>query len=341
MRVMIPLLLALSLATADAQAPEPAPCPRISAPAKFKMGNASIDAGISRSNTGIVPSGFVDLPDQPVVHGIDVSKYQDAADFKSVYDCGARFAYVRLTGGTNPDHELLYRTHWANARAAGLIPGPYHNLTILPDDIKRLRSGTLASLREQVPKLLSAATAHGEKQAEIFLARLQEVLSLDPGGAEGKLPWLPVALDLSSRPMAGMPPDYAKEFGGVYGATICGFINKIRQSSFGKRPIMLFLSPSEFSEYGLDGKLRCGSAQNDDIIIWLRFRSQNGLGYRDSLEPSLTNRFCGEGKTQNICRFEQYTSFGGFAVFQKGAPLDLDRFYGTEQQLLDLAGERP
>ena len=26
---------------------------------------------------------------------------------------------------------------------------------------------------------------------------------------------------------------------------------------------------------------------------------------------------------------EQYTSFGGFAVFQPGAPLDLDRFLGS------------
>jgi GH25 family lysozyme M1 (1,4-beta-N-acetylmuramidase) len=79
-----------------------------------------------------MPKGFVALSDgTPVVHGIDVSKWQGSVDFIKIASCGGRFAYIRLSAGQNPDNELEYRALWNNARYANLHVGPYHNLTFI------------------------------------------------------------------------------------------------------------------------------------------------------------------------------------------------------------------
>lgn len=114
-------------------------CKEVTAPAAFQIvwSKDAKDAG----NDGVKPLGFVDLRSAgPVVHGIDISSYQDEADFTSVKTCGAAFAYVRLSASTYKDNELKYRTHWANVRAAGLVPGPYHNLSVLPREVSNIRA---------------------------------------------------------------------------------------------------------------------------------------------------------------------------------------------------------
>jgi|CXWL01.1.fsa_nt_gi hypothetical protein len=60
---------------------------------------------------GIVAPGFVGLAGAAVIHGIDVSVVENDTNFSRARECGAQFAYVRLSEGTR-DTEPLYRTHW-------------------------------------------------------------------------------------------------------------------------------------------------------------------------------------------------------------------------------------
>ena len=126
-------------------------------------------------NHGIIPKGFVAYQDKsPVVHGVDVSKWQSHADFKRIQACGGRFAYVRLSAGTFPDNELEYRVHWANARGVGLLPGPYHFLTV------PALNAEASDDKSANDKLMAESLASATQQAELFMARLHEVLSLEP-----------------------------------------------------------------------------------------------------------------------------------------------------------------
>jgi len=45
---------------------------------------------------------------------------------------------------------------------------------------------------------------------------------------------------------------------------------------------------------------------------------------------------CASDRKVDRCVFHQYTSYGGFALFQKGEGLDMDRFYGSGRQLQEL-----
>jgi hypothetical protein len=120
-------VLTAQIVVAAAQA---APCPIQKASAQIPFRD-SVKQSALPGNVGIVPGGFV-APEGvgPVVHGIDVSKWQDTVNFMRAYECGARFAYIRLSTGTDPDKELAYRDFWANARSYGLLVGGYHNLAV-------------------------------------------------------------------------------------------------------------------------------------------------------------------------------------------------------------------
>ena len=133
------LLSGASYAALAQDAPNKIVCKDVTAPAAFEVvkSHDAKDAG----NDGIKPLGFVNLGSAvAVVHGIDVSSYQDEADFTSVKTCGAAFVYVRLTASVNKDNELKYRTHWANVRAAGLVPGPFTIVSVLPREVANIRA---------------------------------------------------------------------------------------------------------------------------------------------------------------------------------------------------------
>ena len=321
---VLALMVALIASAGFASAQERAngKCVRVTAPQPFQMKKARENVSGSPVNAGIIPNGFVDLPGRNVVHGIDVSKYQEDADFKSVADCGGKFAYVRLSAGTAGDNELLYRTQWANARAAGLLPGPYHNLSILPK-----AAATFAGLRQQdldakVQQLLPVAGESGRHQAKPFLARLDEVLSLDP---RGSATYLPMALDLSATPLPTAKAEQRIAFSKLYKAVACGFMQEIRRSKHGTEPAIVFIEAANYAFYGI-ADAGCGL---ETLRVWLRFRPTDGSSADRQVSAEQYVALCGEpraGGTER-CVMEQYTSFGGFAIFRPGAPLDLDRFY--------------
>src|SRR5690349_15150680 len=103
---IVPLALLLLLLFSSTGFAQSSPCPIIQAPAQFEQKGADAESTTVPGNRGIMPGGFVSVADQPVVHGIDVSKWQASADFVRVKECGATFAYVRLSAGQNPDNEL-------------------------------------------------------------------------------------------------------------------------------------------------------------------------------------------------------------------------------------------
>lgn len=76
-----------------------------------------------------------DAPHDMAVHlatgnalGVDVSDYQEGADFGKIAATGYTFVYVKASEGTTgPDStQRLVGTHWKNAGAAGLVRGLYH-----------------------------------------------------------------------------------------------------------------------------------------------------------------------------------------------------------------------
>lgn len=317
-------------------------CSKVRAPAAFKMGRTRPGSGERPVNAGIAPAGFVELADgTPTIHGIDVSKYQDEADFKSVAECGGRFAYVRMSAGTDPDNELLYRTHWANVRASGLVPGPYHNLSVVPATTGELRTVPETELQSRVDQILPYARASATIQAKIFLQRLNEVTSLDPRTGTTPPPYLPIAVDLSSRPFAEEAPVRRLAVGRVYGAMVCRFLEEVRGSADGRRPAILFIGLADYDAYGL-AQAPCDLTAP---YIWVRHRPADGTSFRTNYPAAVVERICARRPTHQVaargdgtasgstgrCIMEQYSSYGGFAVFRPGAPLDLNRLLLDEE----------
>lgn len=119
---------------------------------------------------------------------------------------------------------------------------------------------------------------------------------------------------------------------------ICTFVKAIGQSHFSKEPVLIFIDPKNYVDYNL-ASAPCNLA---GAMIWLRYRSSDGDTFAKSLPQDILGVVCLKyssdlekytaGMKVGRCVMEQYTSFGGFAVFQPGAPLDLDRFLGSIEQ---------
>jgi hypothetical protein len=284
------------------------------------------------TNIGVVPTGFVAPSDgSPVVHGIDVSKYQTDPIFAGVRECGGDFAYIRLSAGREPSNELSYRAFWANAKAAGLLTGPYHHLTVTDatSSLHQLEQGELDVLREHN---VTQAVA----EAKLFKTRLTELLGYDPladqaPGTYGG-PYLPAMLDVTETPQASMSQTDRNLFSPIYGAAICAWIKEFQSDErFKNQPVVLFTKPFVFREYQL---VRAPCDLNQ-LKVWVFYHSRTGdrpLTEKDPNYREAIEELCLQGG-KNRCVFEQYTSYGGFAVYLTGAGLDLDRFIGTLEGL--------
>lgn len=62
-------------------------------------------------------------PGNNIVRGVDVSDYQEKLNWDQFAAMGKQFAYVKCA--ENGVASKLYKTHTANARKSGLIPGAY------------------------------------------------------------------------------------------------------------------------------------------------------------------------------------------------------------------------
>jgi GH25 family lysozyme M1 (1,4-beta-N-acetylmuramidase)/uncharacterized protein (DUF2141 family) len=69
------------------------------------------------------------------VEGIDVSQFQGTVNWSTVYNSGKRFAFVRASR-TNLDLDPNLNANMTNAKAAGVLVGPYHR--VLPQGVDEL-----------------------------------------------------------------------------------------------------------------------------------------------------------------------------------------------------------
>jgi hypothetical protein len=310
-------------------------CNRQTAPGKFELTTEGRASSGFATDVGIKPTGFVDLKSgAATVHGIDVSKYQDEANFSLAYKCGARFAYIRLSGGENEQNDHMYRLHWPNARAAQLLTGPYHNLSVIPAGARRWYSAKSDERPAILRGLKSIASASGRTQAQMFLGHLDEMLSFEVQGQNGARPtYLPIAIDLSTDPLPAANDAERQQFGVIFGTVACSFVQTVRSNQkTAHAKIILFARPHIYAAYGLN-RSECGL---EELPVWISYHSRDGDRYDApgaSGDKAAVDYLCRPRSADDRCIIQQYTSFGGFAVFKPGSPLDLDRFYGNEDQL--------
>jgi GH25 family lysozyme M1 (1,4-beta-N-acetylmuramidase) len=319
-------------------------CPRTLAPGNYPLYGKPDALTKLPENMGIKPEGFVIVHDQNTVDGVDVSKWQDYTDFRRVYTCGGRFAYIRLSAGLNADTEDLFLDHWSNARSiltkngqTTLNPyvGGYHFLTLVRDDER-------ADLDrpEQLKKLIDENRVSAQMQARLFLSQLYEVLQNEPAGMNtiGQQ-FLPPALVLALQPQPTGTASQKLAIGQAYGTAACAWIDIVkRDKRFSKHAIMVFTSPSIFAQYGLASN-PCILQQN---YVWLYLHTLDGdRAPPDQTSPSYKQyaALCLDSRGNDRCIIQQYTSFGNFASFDGKSPLDLDRFYGTDATLQSLLEE--
>ncbi len=337
MRVHLHILLPFYVVLSLGRPAFAADCPQVYAPQTFAIKGDTVKPTATPQNRGIVANGFVGLASGvSVVHGIDVSKWQPSADFVRAKQCGAKFAYVRLSAGTRADNELEYRSHWSNARSVKLMVGPYHNLTLIDSE------QPYASLpAPQQQALIDKNVAAARVQARLLMNRLHEVLSLDPldGGASNHhfgQPYLPIALDVSARPQLSAGIADRIQFGRAYGAAVCAWLDEIKQDRRLKdQQLLMFTLPSVYKDY----RLNDAPCDLQSVPVWLSYRPLDGdmpEKEKDEHARAAIAALCGAASGPGRCRFQQYTSWGGFALYDKNDELDLDRFIGTESELRNL-----
>jgi hypothetical protein len=287
------------------------------------------------ADSGVQPSGFVGLRSgQPVVQGVDISRLQDETDLEAAFSCGAVFAYVQLSSGTDQtDHS--YRLYWPNARAAGLLTGPMHGLTVEPDAAKAWDAADAGGRPALYRGLVDAAPGAGKAQANLFLSRLDEVLSseITPSATGPGVQNLPIALDLTADPLAGAPAADKAQLGPVYTAVACGFVAQLRANpKTSAAQVILLTEPGVYAAYRLDQN-NCGLER---LPIWISYHTVDGDRYdapSAAADAALITALCRPGGGPDRCKLQQYSSAATFAVFKPGAHLDLDRFYGAPADL--------
>jgi hypothetical protein len=87
---------------------------------------------VQARESGIRPTGFVDVPGITVVHGVDLSGDKDLALLGNVWTCGGRFAYVLMSSGDKDQNERGNFFNWRRARNEGFYVGAMHQLLLYP-----------------------------------------------------------------------------------------------------------------------------------------------------------------------------------------------------------------
>jgi hypothetical protein len=316
-------------------------CTAEKAPANFPYEEGKLSNTGKPVDFGIRPRGFVNLKSgEPTVHGIDVSKYQDETNFQKAYECGARFAYIRLSGGTVESNDDMYRLHWPNARSAHLMTGPYHNLSLLPIGAKKWLSAEGQEKDKIFSELVDTGVRSASQQASMFLKHLDELMSIEPVPdrfTKGPSPsYLPIALDLSYDPLPGAKPAEKILYGKIIAKMACGFLETIKRNDRTQNAsVILFSSPSFYFDYRLNNS-ECGL---NLLPVWLSYHSKDGDRPHfdhNSMDHEALNYLCKPENKQDRCIFQQYTAFGGFALYKEKSSLDLNRFFGKEENLKEL-----
>lgn len=96
--------------------------------------------------TVLLPSALALPPaSEPVMEGVDVSVFQGSVDFGALRGAGVQAVYIRASYGVG-GVDSYFRTHYENARAAGLHLGFYHYLTAVTEAEARAQADFFVSL---------------------------------------------------------------------------------------------------------------------------------------------------------------------------------------------------
>lgn len=87
-------------------------------------------------------------------YGIDAARYQTLIDWKEVKSAGKKFAILKATDGHHTV-DPLFNTHFAQAKAAGVLTGAYHFIDFAADESQAHNLiNTVPSLKGCLPPML-------------------------------------------------------------------------------------------------------------------------------------------------------------------------------------------
>ena len=258
------------------------------------------------NSNGIAVSRFIAPEGALVAHGLDVSKFDERIDFLRAFECGARFAYIRLSSGPYPWTEDGWRPLWSRASTLndpnvrshrpGRRPfalGGYHVLSIDPIAVRRQGNVEPGDAIDQ--------------QIDLFVNRLSDAMKSLQRGA----PLLPPALKLQVNGAQIRGSDTLRT---QYRVSICRwFANVSAHLGMPRQALVLAVTPSAFEDLDLFN-LECDA--DHSIPIWLMWFSKDG-GYLESARPTLKSkieRLCRADDGRDRCVLHTYTENGNFGL---------------------------
>lgn len=104
-------------------------------PSSARLITRNLLCRIVRLTIALIPFHAQEQP-MSFVQGIDVSRWQPTVDWVKVKGAGMDFAVIKASQATFADP--LFKTHWAGAKAAGLLRGAYHFFMPDADPMKQV-----------------------------------------------------------------------------------------------------------------------------------------------------------------------------------------------------------
>ncbi len=97
----------------------------------------------------------LEIENQSVVLGVDVSRYQGDIDFESLYSQGVRFVFIKATEGVTYV-DPTYNTNWENAHKSGMRVGAYHFFRFESDGLEQANNfiDNVEKLKKSLPPVL-------------------------------------------------------------------------------------------------------------------------------------------------------------------------------------------
>jgi len=250
------------------------------------------------------------------VHGVDVSRNAETANFTRIQECGGSFVYIRLSYGNDTWAEDRWRPLWlraaydvtgGDARDGSLVRGGYHVLAF--------STKTQQAAKERTSEWMAGAGAEAQGQAREYVGRLADVLK---SGHDRSM--LPVALVIDGAEM----PDIgtARE---LYRHGACAWFAEVQKLlPYRMAHVVLRARTSLLLDLHMVD-LACEKVA--PIRFWLTHYTGDGGEPRES-SASLYQE-CAEARR---CLFHKYTARGRLTLAGGKEYVGLVRFLGGHEQ---------
>jgi hypothetical protein len=279
-------------------------------------------------NQGVATPGFVYPASRGadgVVQGVDISKWQHDAYLQDIKQCGAKFAYIRISAGMLGFNETYYPSLWAQARESSLMVGAYHYLSPVPVSLKYVED--LSTVKGPATYNIQEFVEAGHQQALLFATRYEQLRKYDlerTPHAQFLSPMVSVIDDTLLPGKIAVKPEW-------YQATLCTFLADVEGRPWMKgRHVIIFTNP------GLFERLQLATApclRGVKRTYWVQFPTP-GAGDLPDTPP--IEALCHPPDQTRSCVLHQYTNRGGLPMGSLTEGLDLSRFLGTEDEFKSL-----